>query len=465
MTISSPVERSRPQCVRGKPGESAQEGALRSRARSGGQIRLDRGTSSDAQPSFPRTERLVLARFFAPLDPESAARYAKEGLAVESLDLRQFRIGTLRRLLHLVRSHEIEVVHWNFYHPLFNGYLWWVSVLSPRVQHFYTDHISRPRDEPATRRWGRLKRLLKGALYSRYRRVLCVSDYVLGRSRELPWIRSQRIHHFINTDRFRPDSAVRRDVRQALGVNDEFVVIAVAYLIKDKGIDVAVRAIAALPERVMLWVVGDGPELGNLQTLARSLGLERRLRLLGPRARWSHSCRGRIVSSARRYGPRPLDWSTSRPWHAACQSWPAGSAAFPNSSGTKRRVCYLRPAITMNWPSDSWAYCRTSSSGAFWASGRAARPSSASRSRVRSTHISGSIGQNKKTVSFKPFPWTESMFRRMLERPPRGGGPPTPRTAWKPSPANAPAAQLAPVAPSTTAKRRGSGRPLGTVTV
>ena len=113
-----------------------------------------------------------------------------------------------------------------------------------------------------------------------------MSDYVLGRSRELPWIRSQRIHHFVNTDRFRPDSAVRRDVRQALGVNDEFVVIAVAYLIKDKGIDVAVRAIAALPERVMLWVVGDGPELGNLQTLARSLGLG-----ATPPASWASSAR------------------------------------------------------------------------------------------------------------------------------------------------------------------------------
>src|SRR5271157_425335 len=45
-------------------------------------------------------------------------------------------------------------------------------------------------------------------------------------------------------------------------------------------------------------------------------------------------------------------------------------------------------------------------------------------------------------------------------RPSRGGGPPTPRTAWKPSPANAPAARLAPVAPSSTAKRRGSGRSL-----
>ncbi len=284
MTISSPVERSRPQRAAGD-----QENRLKKvlfvlgldPAGKFGSIEEQVFTLSRA---FHERSGLFLPVFLRPLDPESAARYAKEGLAVESLDLRRFRIGTLRRLLHLVRSHEIEVVHWNFYHPLFNGYLWWVSVLSPRVQHFYTDHISRPRDEPATRRGGRLKSLLKGALSSRYRKVLCVSDYVLGRSRELPWIRPQRIHHFINTGRFRPDSTVRREVRQALGVNDEFVVVAIAYLIEDKGIDVAVRAIAALPERVMLWVVGDGPELGNLQTLARSLGLERRLRFLGPRA-------------------------------------------------------------------------------------------------------------------------------------------------------------------------------------
>jgi glycosyltransferase involved in cell wall biosynthesis len=112
-----------------------------------------------------------------------------------------------------------------------------------------------------------------------------VSDYVLGRSRELHWIRSQRIHHFINTDRFRPDSTARRDVRRALGVGDEFVMIAIAYLIKDKGIDVVIRAIAVLPERVMLWIVGDGPELHSLETLARNLGLERRLRFLGSRSR------------------------------------------------------------------------------------------------------------------------------------------------------------------------------------
>ena len=284
MTISPPVEAPPRQCVRGNRENGLKRVLFVLALDPAGKFGSMEEQVLTLSRAFHERSGLFLPVFLRPLDPESAARYAKEGLAVESLDLRRFRIGTLRRLLHLVRSHEIEVVHWNFYHPLFNGYLWWVSVLSPRVQHFYTDHISRPRDEPATRRGGRLKSLLKGALCSRYRKVLCISDYVLGRSRELPWIRPQCIYYFINTDRFRPDSAVRRDVRQALGVNDEFVVVAIAYLIKDKGIDVAVRAIAALPERVMLWVVGGGPELGNLQTLARSLGLERRLRFLGPRA-------------------------------------------------------------------------------------------------------------------------------------------------------------------------------------
>ena len=154
MTISSPVEASPPQCDAGNRASRLKRVLFVLELDPAGEIRLDRGTNPDLGRSFHERSGLFLPVFSGPLDPESAARYAKEGLAVESLDLRQFRIGTLRRLLHLVRSHEIEVVHWNFYHPLFNGYLWWVSVLSPRVEHFYTDHISRPRDEPATRRGG-----------------------------------------------------------------------------------------------------------------------------------------------------------------------------------------------------------------------------------------------------------------------------------------------------------------------
>jgi glycosyltransferase involved in cell wall biosynthesis len=101
--------------------------------------------------------------------------------------------------------------------------------------------------------------------------------------RESAGPRAAKLHHFINTDRFRPDPSTRREVRQALGVGEEFIAITVAYLIQDKGIDLAVKALAHLPSDTRLWVVGDGPEQGNLESLARDCGLSQRVRLFGPR--------------------------------------------------------------------------------------------------------------------------------------------------------------------------------------
>ncbi|HZQ16269.1 MAG TPA: glycosyltransferase [Gaiellaceae bacterium] len=51
-------------------------------------------------------------------------------------------------------------------------------------------------------------------------------------------------------------------------------------LVPEKGVDVLVRALAALPGAT-LAVAGDGPERGRLQELARELGLDGRLELLG----------------------------------------------------------------------------------------------------------------------------------------------------------------------------------------
>jgi glycosyltransferase involved in cell wall biosynthesis len=235
--------------------------------------------------SFSDRGGLFVPVFLRPLDSESANRYAEQGLAVESLDLRGFRIHTLMSFLKLIRNHHVELVHWNFYHPVFNPYLWLTSLFRPGVQHLYTDHISRLCEGSPTRPRGRIGRLLKGGLYSRYRSVLCVSDYVLGTLRELPWVRLKRIHHFVNTDRFRPDPEVRSQVRHSLGVGEEFVIIAVAHLIKEKGIDVAIRALASLAGEAVLWIVGEGPERGSLEAMARDLRVERRVRFLGPRSR------------------------------------------------------------------------------------------------------------------------------------------------------------------------------------
>ena len=59
------------------------------------------------------------------------------------------------------------------------------------------------------------------------------------------------------------------------------VLLAVARLTDQKGIDVAIRALAELPDDTVLVVLGEGPKRAALLRLARGLGLESRVFLLG----------------------------------------------------------------------------------------------------------------------------------------------------------------------------------------
>jgi hypothetical protein len=61
----------------------------------------------------------------------------------------------------------------------------------------------------------------------------------------------------------------------------KFVLLSVAHLIRAKGVDVALRALAELPPAVVLWVAGEGEEAGRLRELCRDLGVEGRVRFLG----------------------------------------------------------------------------------------------------------------------------------------------------------------------------------------
>ncbi len=216
-----------------------------------------------------------------PAAPEEVglAHYEAAGLEVAALDLSRFDWKTLSQLLRLTARYEIEVVHWNFFPSLTNRYVWAMSLLAPSVKHYFTEHNS---PQPgASRSRGRLK-LVKRLLLRRYARVIGVSrfmtDYLRGQH---VWPTPTCLLHFINTDRFRPDSEVRAAVRRRLNADGRFVLVATAYLLKAKGIDVAVMALANLPESVNLWVIGDGPESAALGALSRELGVQDRVRFLG----------------------------------------------------------------------------------------------------------------------------------------------------------------------------------------
>lgn len=209
-------------------------------------------------------------------------QYTSRGIQAECLDLFPFSVTKLRRLIHLINQHRIEIVHWNFVHPVRNPYLWSLSVFCPQVRHWFTDHISRPRKySPSVGGpFGPVKRMLM----SRYDKIICVSEFVWRANRNA----APRSHlvvqpGFVNTARFAPDAAAREQMRETEGVRDKFVTLFVGQLIPDKGLEVALRAIAQLPDHVCLWIVGSGPDEPRLMGLVNDLGIQNRIRFFGSR--------------------------------------------------------------------------------------------------------------------------------------------------------------------------------------
>ena len=87
-----------------------------------------------------------------------------------------------------------------------------------------------------------------------------------------------RVHHTgIDLDRFCP--ADRAEAKAALGV-DGPLLVSVGALIRRKGQDLAVAALADIPGATLM-LAGGGPDLPHLAAKARALGLAERVRFLG----------------------------------------------------------------------------------------------------------------------------------------------------------------------------------------
>jgi glycosyltransferase involved in cell wall biosynthesis len=226
--------------------------------------------------AFELNDSLFYPLFICPEGASGGTAFQEARVEAECMDLRSFRWTQLAKVSRLINQRRITLVHWNFTEMLRNGYLWWLTLLHPNVRHWYTDHVSRisgiqqPAEGP--------KKFLKRLLLRRYDKVLCVSQFILNDLRSQQTCSDLTLsHHFINTDRFRPDQAVRSELRKQLHVEGRFVLLTVAHLIKPKGIEVLIRALAELPESVVLWIVGDGDESDRLHQLCSELHLTSRV--------------------------------------------------------------------------------------------------------------------------------------------------------------------------------------------
>ncbi|MFJ9637666.1 glycosyltransferase [Streptomyces sp. NPDC101178] len=204
-----------------------------------------------------------------------------DGVRVVHLGMRGNRdLSAVGRLTRLIRDGRYDLVHTHLYRACVYGRI--AARLAGVRAAVATEH-SLGRAEIEGRPLTRGIRALYLSTERLGAATVAVSSTVAGRLRDwgVPAERIRLVPNGIDADRYRFDPDRRLAVRTALGIPDDaFVVGGVGRLVPGKRFDVAVRAVAALPEARLL-LAGDGPEAGALRALAAELGAADRILLLG----------------------------------------------------------------------------------------------------------------------------------------------------------------------------------------
>lgn len=138
----------------------------------------------------------------------------------------------------------------------------------------------------------------------------------------------------VDLEKFRP---LNRDaIRERLALKGA-VIASVGSLIQRKGHDIAIEAIAQLPETTLL-ITGAGPERARLQSLARRVGVSERVRFLGELAHERlpeiyNAADALILASAREGWPNVL-----------LEAMACGTPAVASDAGGNREVIASRDA-------------------------------------------------------------------------------------------------------------------------
>jgi L-malate glycosyltransferase len=191
-------------------------------------------------------------------------------------DAPRFDIASYRRLIAegkaLVREFGVRLVHANAGAPN----QWMVPVARsarvPMLAHLHAIYGFRERCT---------------LLLHQVSTVVGCSDAVIApfRNDGVARNRLRVIYNGVDTERLEVGDA--RGLRASIGVaSDAFLIVGVGALVRLKGFDTVIRALAALRTQNIdahLAIVGEGPERAALSLLSRELGVETQVHLLGER--------------------------------------------------------------------------------------------------------------------------------------------------------------------------------------
>ncbi|HLL55329.1 MAG TPA: glycosyltransferase family 4 protein [Myxococcaceae bacterium] len=210
-----------------------------------------------------------------PIHPEVLASLQALGVGWRTVDwLEASPLRAVRRLA------AYDVIHLNMFQPRTQVAMLAYAAWPARV--LMVDHSSGP--VPATERnelvSGVLRRAADRFSMVRVDHLAGVSNYVRDRDQrrfELPAHRVRTIYNGVDVKRFAPR-------REASSPPERTSMVAVAYLIPQKGVETLLYAMARMRwSRTPLTMVGDGPEAGRLKALAIRLGISSRVHFAGVR--------------------------------------------------------------------------------------------------------------------------------------------------------------------------------------
>lgn len=205
-----------------------------------------------------------------PVHPAVAGDLAAMGVGWTPLD--RVAAAPLRASRLFRRSYD--VVYLNLVVPRSRVAL--AAYLAFPVTVLYFDQISGP--VPGRRRRSFASRLLDPITFRRVASVAGCSEYVTRRDRErfgLPASMTTTIYNGSDPELFRPGDR---------SAQTPPLLLAAAYLLPEKGVDVLVRACGLIADLTWrLLIVGDGPELEHLRQLAAESGIADRVEFTGLR--------------------------------------------------------------------------------------------------------------------------------------------------------------------------------------